>query len=444
MSILGNSLPEFEFYYDAGTRQYWIRNNRDGWIEIRESSLRRHLRSLGYKQKSDGDGLSQIEEALNSCQTSKDVVYAGPLAGYKSGLHEIAGARILVTTSPKFIEAVQGEWPTLRQFLENLFDERPKIPQLPVVLGWLKVAIENLYAGKFRPGQALVLAGEAGSGKSLFQTLVTELLGGRYAKPFQFMMGGTTFNGDLFEAEHLMLEDEASTTDIRARRGFGARIKDVTVNSLQRLHAKHRNAIRMKPFWRLTVSLNDEPENLMILPPMDESLEDKIILLQVRKMATPMPTQTDAQRDKFWNALIDELPAFVHFLFGWEIPLQLRSERYGVSHVHHPDLLDALNELSPEDRLLALIDQVPFDEMKFSQSWRGSAMELESLLFSSGLYEREARSLLNWNNSCAAYLGRLARKKSHRVVRKRSGGHRSWIIEAPVTSRPEAQADLPI
>jgi hypothetical protein len=38
----------------------------------------------------------------------------------------------------------------------------------------------------------------------------------------------------------------------------------------------------LKPFWRLSITLNDEPENLLILPPLDESLGDKIMLLRAQ------------------------------------------------------------------------------------------------------------------------------------------------------------------
>ena len=40
-------LPPFSAYYDTGRKYYWIQNARDGWIEVTETSLRRHLRAAG-------------------------------------------------------------------------------------------------------------------------------------------------------------------------------------------------------------------------------------------------------------------------------------------------------------------------------------------------------------------------------------------------------------
>jgi phage/plasmid-associated DNA primase len=124
------------------------------------------------------------------------------------------------------------------------------------------VAVRALYARRRAPGQALVLVGPANGGKSLLQDIVTAILGGRQAKPSSFMTGATHFNGHLAGAEHLRISDENPLTDIRSRRNLGAQIKNICVEASQNIEDKHRTAITFKPFWRLSISLNDEPENL--------------------------------------------------------------------------------------------------------------------------------------------------------------------------------------
>ena len=153
-----------------------------------------------------------------------------------------------------------------------------------------------------------------------------------------------------------MIEDEQPATDIKARRNIGVKIKEITANETQRCHFKYRSGITLRPFWRLTISLNDEPENLMILPPWDDSIEDKVIILKAESHEMGMPTATNDERATFWNALIDCLPAFVDFLFNWEIPERLSSHRYGVTHFQHPGILEALGALAPEARFIELID----------------------------------------------------------------------------------------
>lgn len=432
---------EFRAFYDGERKDYMIPNAHGGWIRVNETSLKLHLRKLGFSRKIDNaSGLSEIDQALIHIRTKYDIAYAGRLAGHDSGLHLIETNSVLVTESPTLIKPKLGKWPTLSAMMEGMFNDGD-FDQRPILWGWLKVAIESLRAHDPRPGQALALSGPPDSGKSLVQNLITDLLGGRSAKPNQYMQAATAFNKDLFEAEHLMLDDEVPSIDLRARRRFGTNIKNITVNEVQRCHAKHQNAISLKPFWRLTISTNDEPENLMVLPPMDDSIKDKIILLKVHKQSMPMPTESLEEWRKFKNTLLAELPAFAHFLLGWEIPSELRSKRFGIKHYHDPTLLRALNALAPESQLLSIIDDTLFKHAMLAP-FKGSATDLERAL-KGGLMAADARRILNYNTACGVYLGRLMKLYPDRISYKHTASKRVWtihplmeLVAQPVTGIP--------
>jgi len=413
--------------YDPARKCYWIPNDRGEMIEITETSLARHLNSAGFINDKDS-GQFRLDEELNRIQCQRDVLYAGPLAGHGVGLQEMCGQRILVTRPPRLVQPRAGDCPTIERLLCDLFDDpdHAEFDQVIYALGWLKIGYESVLYSQPRPGQALAIAGPRDCGKSLFQALVTEILGGRSAKPYRYMSGATEFNGDLFGAEHLMIEDEVAFTDIRARRHFGARIKDFTVNTTQSCHGKNRPALSLKPFWRTTITLNDEPENLLILPPIDDSLEDKIILLRAKKATLPSDIGTAEGRLNYWAKLMGELPMFLDLLVNFKIPAELHSGRFGVKHFQHPDLLAALNELSPEVRLLGLIDAM-LKETEHVGEWRGTATELERRLSESSV-GHESRRLLEWNNAVGTYLGRLARKFPKRVCAQRTNNSRQWTI----------------
>lgn len=84
-----------------------------------------------------------------------------------------------------------------------------------------------------------------------------------------------------------MFGDEISAdTAIGARRQFGASIKRLTVNETQKCEAKGKEPLTMRPFWRVTFSINVEPENLLVLPPLDASISDKIMLFRLDR--TPL------------------------------------------------------------------------------------------------------------------------------------------------------------
>jgi len=429
VSAIAQALPLPPLYYSGTTKNYYRTDARSRWMAINETSAMKFIRQSGHTGQ-NGNGIGADDECLLRIQSEQNVDYVGPLAGYRAGPHEIRGRLVLVTDSPAIIQPQLGDWPTLRAVLAGMFGE-----QLPYVHGWLKLSYQAVAEGRWSPAQVLALAGPVNSGKSLFQRLVTVLLGGRAAKPYRYLTDRTQFNADLFAAEHLMVEDEAESIDIRARRHFGAGLKDVAANLDHQCHGKHREALVLTPIWRMTVSLNEEPERLQVLPPLDGDVADKVMLLKVNHTQMPMPTETPEEKERFWNVLMEELPAFLNFLSTWEIPVALRSPRFGIRHYHHPDLLEALNRTAPEHRLLALVDDIHFRASGLApqpQSWEGTAEQLERLLNADETFRRPVQQLLNFNSACGTYLGRLEAKPNSRVTKRTLHGQTRWSIAPPV------------
>lgn len=420
-----------EAYYDSAKKEYHFTDAHGAYIQGTEGSLKRLFRSKGVAASiPKGKRVSPLDLAVLDVQLERNVAYAASLAGYAKGVYVISGKRVLVTDSPVLVSAKAGSWEMLKHFLFGLLTNE-HFDQTVYLFAWLKLALESLQAGERRPGQALAIAGPRDCGKSLLQLLITVLFGGRMASPYAFMTGATPFNSEMFRAEHLVIEDNAASTDIRARRSFGALLKTITVNDYQPCFAKGREAVSLTPFWRLSITVNDEPENLMVLPPIDESIEDKLILLKATSTPLPMPTGTLEERRAFWAVLLSELPAFVEFLQGWEIPPHLRGQRFGVRHFHHPDLLQTLDGLAPETQLLDLIDAELFSTPVPSE-WEGKAEDLEKLLIgndSGSAYA--ARRLLGFRAACGTYLGRLASKRPERIERRVLKGYSVWNIQPP-------------
>jgi hypothetical protein len=429
-----NSFDSLDIYYDSFRTTFWIKNDRGIYIRVKTEDVKRLLAQQGYRtSRLENEKISEADALLVSLQKSKDVDYADSLAGFKTGVYMINERRILVRDSPKLIEPYAGQWPYLQGIILRMLG----FAQQHYLFGWLKVGLEALYNSKLRVGQALTLAGPRDCGKSLLQMLFTEMFGGRSHKPHRYISGASPFNAELFGAEHLIIEDEQASTDIRARRNFGTKIKEICANLTQSCHPKNRTAIHLTPFWRLSISVNDEPENLLILPPMDDSLQDKFILLKAAKHPMPMPTVTDAEREAFIYTLKSELPAFIDFLRKWQIPECMVSQRYGVKHYQHPDILEALGIFSPENRLLEIIDAELFSSIA-SGSWEGSASELERLLTADGSkVRREAGKLLTFQAACGTYLGRLRNLYKDRFEDKRTSKGTRWTIHPPTNREKE-------
>ncbi|MEI8290689.1 MAG: hypothetical protein WCH99_14575 [Verrucomicrobiota bacterium] len=413
----------FPAFYDHILGCYWIADDRGEYIRISEKSLSLRLRNGGHSRQADRNvELSPLEQQILQIQDNHAIGYAAPLAGHCKGLYATEGQKILVVNSPKLITPQAGSWPTLDVVFSGLLGH-----QTVYLYCWLKVAIELLRRNQRGPGQALVLAGEHDCGKSLIQNLITHLLGGRSAKPYRYMTEQSSFNSELFAAEHLMIEDEPASSDLRVRRKFGAYIKIVTVNETQSFHAKNRPALTLKPFWRITISLNIEPHNLLILPELDDSICDKMILVKATRFPMPMPTRTATERKAFWDKLISELPAFVDFLLKSEIPHDLRSERFGITHYHHPEIRKAIDAVSPEMRMLDLIDRTMFSGK--STPWEGTAADLK--IFLEITAAAESHALFDYDSAAGTYLGLLAKKFPNRVQKRSTSGGNLWFIHPP-------------
>ena len=419
----------FEVYYFSLSGKFLIKDLRGKYMQINKDALKTRITRLGVNSRiQDGHYISDRDKIIDNIMMTNNVDYVGELAGYQAGVHTVNNAKILVTKSPTIIKGDKRPYPILSKIFEGMFNSGDT-PQLDFVYGWLKLARESVASGNPTPGQCLVLAGPKNCGKSLFQDIVTELLGGRTGRPFSYMSGKTDFNSELFGAEHLVIADENSNRDMNSRRLFGSRIKDYTVNTSMHCHGKFREALTLTPCQRLTISLNDEDDNLLILPPIDESLSDKIILLKICIPEFPLDLSGVVNRQSLWETIKDELPGLIHHIEQFKIPAKLRDSRFGLTGFQHPILMESLEELNPEGKLLALIDHHLLDQKK---TWEGTTTELESeLLDYYSDCRRRAEKIIKSTPETRTYLMHLKKKHPNRISTRESNGKSLWVIRQP-------------
>jgi hypothetical protein len=411
--------PVKRFFYDGS--RYYLDTFRE-FVPMDQKSVSRHMKGWTLDRE-------ETDIALCEIQTGQFIHFAGPLAGHPRGIHNVGGSKLLATVSPVIIKAKPGQWEILRAVIEGLLDDPATgKTQVETFLAWLKIARESLVTNRRRPGQAIALAGPRGSGKSLLIDITEAALGGRRANPYPYFTGRTNFNGDLAGAELLAVDDEAGSTDIRSRRTLAANIKSCLFSGAVRIEGKHKTAFTFRPCWRMLLALNDEPEALLVLPPITEDIFDKITLFLCHKRPLPMPAHTLEEREAFFATLLSELPGMLAWLERWEIPSEITEERCGVRWFHHPAILAALNELSPEGQLLALIDaanaggQLPLP-------WIGTAADLKCILCHAVTIGRDAEKLLgSWAPATGTYLARIDGGRVERLTVR--DGIQRWQIKS--------------
>jgi hypothetical protein len=420
------------YYYDSGSKQFLVKNESGRWLPHDLKSFTRILKVQGLSAKPKENDLSETDLVVLRVQNRFDIRSYGPLCGRHPGVIEDNGIRYLVTEDMNLPDVLEGNWDTLRTLLLGLFfkGEASDIGsvQFQTFLRWMKSSVEALRAGREQQQQALVICGPSDCGKSLLQNLITLMLGCRGAKAHRYFLGHTQFNADLFESEHLIIEDNYCSKRISDRQRLGALLKEHCVGvTTASFHRKGRDAFNIRPWWRISITVNDDPEAMMILPPLDDHIADKIMLLRASRSTFPMPVQTSAERDAFMKKLRSEIPAFLHFLLHeMSKAEEFADSRYNVKTFHHPDLAAALNELSPEADLLSFIDTVFAADFALQPSITLSAAKIEERLRRAD--GRRADKLLTFRNACGTFMGRLAVKYPTRVVSKRTAIDRGWTI----------------
>jgi hypothetical protein len=412
--------PLDDLHYDPNSGQWWTRNAWGDYAQINGERVRTLFTESGVSPTKDQTGASDVDRELLRRTRDTRIRYAGSVAGHQAGLYD----KVLVTESVAPLPAVPGFSGRLQTYLHNLLDQNDD--QYWRLIFWLALRRQAVLTGTWRASQALALVGPAACGKSFVQAqVITKLLGGRIAKPYRYMSGATEFNGDLFAAEHLCISDEAPGRDIHSRRSLGSHIKSMLFDIDQSCHPKNRQAITLRPIWAMSISLNDEPENLQVLPPLDPSLMDKLIILRCVRHALPWP----GPEIQVLREIIDtELSAFAHYLDGLTVPEHLVEPRCGLKAYQHPAILEELMQLSPEHQLIGLIDTVIFENEFLT--WRGTAADLETVLRDSK-YSREADRLFRFNTACGVYLARLHEQDPERIKKIKTNGKVKWAISPP-------------
>jgi hypothetical protein len=413
---------------------FFVQNSSGDWIDIRKSEFESYLMKNPYHVfqgfKEEGQQMSPLEHEVLQTVLEARVSYAGPLAGWKRGVQRFEDTVALVTRSPVLITPQEGTWQILFDFLGGLVGH-DKI-QLQHFLYWMKHTLEALYEGRPRQGLALVLAGEAGCGKTLLKEFIRHAFGGREVYPYAYMLGRDNFNRELTEAPLWVVDDEAADTATQARIKFGAEIKKVVANSSMRCRGMHRDGLTLNPLRRLCICVNVEPDRLMVLPPIDDDIADKLLILKCNAPSPwPMPMGTHEEKGAFFQAVLKELPAFIHDMLNIEIPGEYQG-RFGVRHYHHPEVVESLLQISPEMHLADQIERVLFRSQSLAggSSWTGSVGDLKHLMLSdtSPLMAYEKNKLAQADMWIGRRLSKLSGKYPAKYTKARHNTGVEWTI----------------
>lgn len=471
----GEIAERLRLFWKSGHGDQFVRQGEDGrwaiWPKLAILDEMRMIpdRLIAMKAR-EGERISEAQRVLLWVRQQRclDEIFPA-LPGYRAGIHELeTGERVLVRSEAKRIEPAQGEWPIIGKLVKGLLDlsdRHGEIDQSVYFFAWCKVALESLMRGKpgcWRAGHAMILAGPAGCGKSRLQeNVITPLLGGRFADPQKFLFGSDEFNADVFAAEHLSMGEvplpSQKTVD---RTALGERIKQVVANAAQRMRLMRTEPWTVFPYWRLTISVNDDPDKLRSLPLITNDFADKVLIFHCAHRPLPMPARSPEEQEAFREAMKGELPAFAWWLLNeFQIPGELErysdgrdATRFGFREWHHPIIKGGLFDDTPAAELMGLIDMAWFEDeggqkcrlwelpswSKTAGLWHDRAERLQLLLTGEESGVRSSVVVLAKrlfaHSRCAMLLSRLANEPSLELrVQKADTRHaKGWKVAKPV------------
>ena len=395
--------PSGKYLVDAG--QYFRTYGRKSPVLI---GAQRYFQTQGLDSK---DAKVEAVLSVGDAEIDRHVEWSGNLAGYRKGLiHSSDGKPMLVLTSPSIVEPAPGPAPIVSNLIRQAF---PDQVQRDIFTGWLAGSYRSVREGIHHPAPMLCLAGRPNTGKSLLSYLVKRVMGGRSANPHTAWTGSLPWNDNLCAAELLLLDDCQGSTDIRSRMNFASNFKEAIYAGDVDMKKRHCSSMSVRPVWRVMVCCNDTAESLLILPPIGPDMIDKVILLRMEPITTPIDTSHPAGRELMQRMIEIELPMLAGYLTKFELPDDLRDSRSGVMAWRHPDLTQAIESTKPESRLEELIQTASNCHLWADLPRTMTASEIEGRLIDRESPVRDqVKALLTWNGACGTYLSRLASSDS--------------------------------
>lgn len=421
------------YYYNKGER-YYLRQGKKLIGPMSEGPLKAHLRTFG------------VDPSSNDCPTCKirlhqSVDFVGEVAGHAAGLHEFNGCKFLVPTGPTIIEAGPGNGQFVFDILISLLAGHGEI-QYDNFLAWLKRAREAVKRGRRTKLPVLVVAGAGGNGKTLLIKIVSLCLGGRMAKAYRFLTGETHFNKSVIGSELLHVDDDAASRDPKSRAILGQTIKSNQFANTVSVEPKGVDAIDLAPVHAVIIAVNDSPQHLRVLPELDESMRDKIILLRTSRAL--IPKELVGEEDLILERIMAALPGFLRELEALNTEDQYNDLTGRLNCHWNESLVEQLRSLAPEEELLELA----YSQLNFvsgltdgALAWEGTAADLTSALTAAEARTRFAASrLFVWPGAAGTYLSRLSDDGTGRVAKlnqTRSGRIQRYRIVRHTTEQSE-------
>lgn len=365
-------------YHDG--MDYWQREGKGIWKSFGGQQMSRRLavkNRLSNVTDNRRGTTSEVASAMTTIEDMKSVDGAFPCLFVRDeivqdGVRTYLNVSRVSTTPTTGAHRSWGEgFPWMADYLHGLFGKE----QLDVFLSWLGHFYNNARLGAPKKGHALFIAGDVSAGKTFLSArIIGDMMGGSQ-EATSYMLGSTGFNEELFYHPVWTVDDAVASSDPKRHSSYSQMVKKFVANPYQEFHPKFKKAVSFRFNGRLIVTMNSDPVSIGMLPNIEQSILDKLVILKADKPGTSFAGAETKVRQ--------ELPAFCDFVANWVTPEWLQTKpdecaRFGHDSWQHPELLSTARDSSPTAGLMELlIKWRPLFFCKNADSeWTGTASDL--------------------------------------------------------------------
>jgi hypothetical protein len=371
--------------------EYWFNGKSffklmfDSAASIPKDQLILELRQAGFSTRvKKGKGISEVEAAVLAISNNNRIDEIAPVVFSPERIVSYNSSRILNCANLEAVEPDSdgdpAKWPFIHQWLNQLFVNSSEHAALDYFFSWLKRFHYSVLNKVQLQGQALLLVGPTGRGKSLLSNKIISGLVGGFSDASDYLSGQTKFNKDLGKVASWVIDDTTSAASFQDQRRATELLKRAVANPRVEYMAKYADAMSIPWTGRVIMSLNMDANSLSVIPSLDTSNRDKLMALLISEKST----KKFAPNETLEAQIADELPYFAKFLQDWEVPEGVEDVgRFGVKSYIDPTIADAAYDNSSRSTISELVEYFAkrcrevYPEM---ERWTGTLTEFQVLL----------------------------------------------------------------